>query len=123
MNTFVKNNIELIFQRTVQHPLLFEINHIYEKLIQINRDMKKMEKLARRYGINGVFPKYEVDLEMNKEVEMEMLTRKEEKKEFFSNKAIIAENERRGEYNCYLEEAELDVGTSRSFLMLNDEEV
>ena len=37
LNTFVKNNIDLVLQKTVRHPLVFQINHAYEKLIFINK--------------------------------------------------------------------------------------
>lgn len=58
MCTFVKNNLELVLQKTVKHPLAFNINHIYEKLIAINKEMKKLEKLAKLYLISPIFPRY-----------------------------------------------------------------
>jgi hypothetical protein len=37
------------------------------------------------YLISPIFPRYEIDIDINREVEMEMLERKEEKKEYYKN--------------------------------------
>ena len=47
LTLFVVNNQETILQKTVAHPLLFQIYHIYQKLIFINKNMSKLEKLGR----------------------------------------------------------------------------
>lgn len=42
LGKFIRNNLELVLQKTVKHPLAFNINHVYEKLIVINREMHKI---------------------------------------------------------------------------------
>jgi hypothetical protein len=42
LNKFVKNNIGLVVERENKQDLVFQVNHIYEKLLFINREMKKM---------------------------------------------------------------------------------
>jgi len=66
VNTFVKNNIELVLQKTVIHPLVFHINHVYEQLICINRELKKITNIAQIYNQTTQFPRYEVDVELNR---------------------------------------------------------
>ena len=66
LNTFVKNNIELVLQKTVKHPLIFQINNAYEKLIFINKEINKINRIATLYNFKADFPRYEIDLELNK---------------------------------------------------------
>jgi hypothetical protein len=42
LNLFIKNNLEIILQKTVKHPYVFKINYVYEKVIFINKSMKKL---------------------------------------------------------------------------------
>ncbi len=69
MSLFVKNNLDLVLQRTVQHPLVFKINLIYEKLIFINKNINKLEKFSRLLKLNFDFPKYQIDPALNRLVE------------------------------------------------------
>jgi hypothetical protein len=66
LTTFVKNNIELVLQKTVRHPLVFQINQAYEKLILINKEMKKITKIAKLYNLKEDFPSYEIDIKLNR---------------------------------------------------------
>ena len=42
INLFVKNNLQLILQKTVKHPSVFLVNHIYEQLLKINQELQKL---------------------------------------------------------------------------------
>ena len=55
-----------MLQRTVRHPLVFQINQAYEKLILINKEMKKISKIAKLYNLTDDFPHYEVDADLNR---------------------------------------------------------
>jgi hypothetical protein len=71
-NAFVKDNIDKILSKEV-HPLAFQLNFLYEKLVQINKDIKKIDKIARVYDLEIEMPKYQVDVDLNKKIEMTML--------------------------------------------------
>ena len=71
-NAFVKDNIEKVLEKD-GHPLAFKINFLYEKLIQINKEIKKIEKIARMYDLQVEIPTYQVDLDLNRKIEMTML--------------------------------------------------
>lgn len=111
------------------HPMALQVNHIYEKLIQINRGMKKITNLLKMYDLDIELPRYEVDLELNKKVEMAMLGRKQERMEYDrlrakSGKMEVMEERRKGENNCYLEDVELPVRrNNEEFMLLDEEEV
>lgn len=76
--------------------------------------MKKIEQISKLYQINPEYPKYQVDLELNRAVELEMLERKEEKKEFYKNPLQNNKYERNIQ--------EVDIMSTESFILLNDEE-
>lgn len=76
--------------------------------------MKKIEQISKLYQINPEYPKYQVDLELNRAVELEMLERKEEKKEFYKNP------QQNNKYERNIEE--VDIMSTESFILLNDEE-
>lgn len=42
INLFVKNNLEMILQKTIKHPSIFIVNHIYEQLLKINHELPKL---------------------------------------------------------------------------------
>ena len=81
MTSFVKDNIGKVLEKE-EHPLALQINYVYEKLILINKEMKKIDKIMRMYDLQVDLPRYEIDLEFNKKLEMSMLSRKEERREF-----------------------------------------
>ena len=76
MTAFVKDNIAKVLDPE-EHPLALQINYVYEKLILINKEMKKIDKIMRIYDLQVDLPRYEIDLEFNKKLEMAMLSRKE----------------------------------------------
>ena len=81
MTSFVKDNIGKVLEQE-EHPMALQINYVYEKLILINKEMKKIDKIMRMYDLQVDLPRYEIDLEFNKKLEMSMLSRKEERREF-----------------------------------------
>ena len=115
LTNFVKNNIDFVLQKTQKHPLTCNINYVYEKLIFINKEMKKLEKIAKLYGVSTVFPKYEIDLDLNRAVELEMLEMKDEKRDFLRSLT------KKEEFQKYMEEAE--IMTTQSFIILDNEDL
>jgi hypothetical protein len=58
LTLFVVNNQDTMLQKTLAHPLLFRIYHIYEKLIFINKNLGKLEKLGRLVHCEQQFSLY-----------------------------------------------------------------
>lgn len=58
LNLFIKNNIEIVLQKTVKHPLAFKINHVYEQLININKNIYKLYNFHKLIPLQIEYPPY-----------------------------------------------------------------
>lgn len=81
VNMFIQNNLDIVLQRTVKHPMVFSIYAIYQRLLLINKYMGKLLKYNSLIQSSIEFARYEVNVELNRELEFAMRERKERKDE------------------------------------------
>ena len=70
------------------HEHSIAINEIYEKVVRINKDRKKLEFLSKKLDSNSAIPQFTFNKEFNKEVERKMMGKEKEKRAFKTEKAI-----------------------------------
>ena len=72
----------------MEHEFSFHINEIYEKFIFCNKNYEKLKTLNKLLFAEFDFVEYQFDKEKNRRFEKEMLKRKEEKRQFKSEREI-----------------------------------